>query len=86
VQALTLRGSHRGGSPHPQGFSQGWKPLPSGVLTGVEALALRGSYRGGNYKDKLKIFILMFTNMSCFNVVNDLHVLFPIDISIPIIS
>jgi len=82
VEALTLRGSHTGASPYPQGFSQGWKPSPSGVLTGVEALTLRGSHRGGNYKDKLK----MFTSMMCFNVMNNLHVLFPIDISIPIIS
>jgi len=48
IIALTLRGSHRGGSPRPQGFSQGWKPSPSEVLTGVEALALRGSHRGWN--------------------------------------
>jgi len=64
IIALTLRGSHRSGNPRPQGFLQGWEPTPSGVLEGVEPLTFRGSYRGGNYKDKLKIFTLMFTSMS----------------------
>jgi len=27
VEALALRGSHRGGNPHPQGFSQGVETL-----------------------------------------------------------
>jgi len=64
MEALTLQGSHRGGGPRPQGFAQGWKPSPSKVLTEVEALTRRGSHRGGNYKDKLKMFILMFASMS----------------------
>jgi len=48
IIALTLRGSHRGGNPRPQEFSQEWKLSPSGVLIGVEALALRSSLRGGS--------------------------------------
>jgi len=64
VEALALRGSHRSRSLRPQWFSQECKSSLLKILTGVEVLTLGGSHRGVSFKDKLKIFILMFTSMS----------------------